>query len=69
MAEATTPAAHSTATPPRTREWIRTATLWAAAVPLLLAPAAFAFNSGGYFYKPQLFGGVDPRREGVALGD
>src|SRR2546423_5828489 len=59
MAEATTPAAHSPATPMRTRGWtIRTATLWVAAVALLLSPAAFAFNSGGYFYKPQLFGGM-----------
>jgi hypothetical protein len=37
---------------------MRTATLWVAAVPLLLAPAIFAFTSGGFFYKPQLFGGI-----------
>jgi hypothetical protein len=33
-------------------------TLWVAAVALLLAPAAFAFNSGGYFYKPQDIAGI-----------
>src|SRR5438552_12981156 len=58
MAEATTPATHSAATPARTNGSIRIATLWVAAVALLLAPAAFAFNSGGFFYKPQDFGGI-----------
>ena len=56
MAEATTPATQSAATPARTN--VRIATLWVAAVALLLAPAAFAFNSGGFFYKPQLFAGI-----------
>src|SRR5436190_2986962 len=56
MAEATTPATQSAATPARTN--VRIATLWVAAVALLLAPAAFAFNSGGFFYKPQDFGGI-----------
>jgi hypothetical protein len=58
MAEATTPATHSTTTPARTIGSIRTATLWVAAIPLLLASAIFAFNSGGFFFKPQLFGGI-----------
>src|SRR3954454_5319754 len=58
MAEATTPATHSPTTPARTIGSIRTATLWVAALPLLLAPAIFAFNSGGFFFKPQLFGGI-----------
>src|SRR3954452_22209831 len=58
MAEATTPATQSAATPARTIGTIRIATLWVAAVVLLLAPAAFAFNSGGYFYKPQDFAGI-----------
>src|SRR4051794_17597871 len=56
MAEATTPATQSAAMPARTN--VRIATLWFAAVALLLAPAAFAFNSGGVFYKPQDFGGI-----------
>ncbi|MFL5887107.1 MAG: O-antigen ligase family protein [Thermoleophilaceae bacterium] len=46
------------ATPARTNSAIRIATLWVAAVALLLAPAALAFNSGGFFYKPQDFGGI-----------
>src|SRR5438552_376120 len=58
MAEATTPATQRPATPARTIGSIRTATLWVAAILLLLAPAGFAFNSGGYFYKPQLFAGM-----------
>src|SRR3954447_8562287 len=58
MAEATTPATQRPATPARTIGSIRTATLWVAAILLLLAPAGFAFNSGGYFYKPQLFAGI-----------
>src|SRR5437763_2664496 len=58
MAEATTPATQRPATPARTIGSIRTATLWVAAILLLLAPAGFAFNSGGFFYKPQLFAGI-----------
>ena len=58
MAEATTPATQRPATPARTIGSIRTATLWVAAILLLLAPAGFAFNSGGYFYRPQLFAGI-----------
>src|SRR4051794_10796991 len=58
MAEATTPATQRPATPARTIGSIRIATLWVAAVVLLLAPAALAFNSGGYFYKPQDFAGI-----------
>src|SRR3954468_1556010 len=58
MAEATTPATQRPATPARTSGAIRIATLWVAAVALLLAPAAFAFNSGGFFYKPQDIGGI-----------
>jgi hypothetical protein len=58
MAEATTPATQSATTPPRTISSIRIATLWAAAICLLLAPAALAFNSGGYFFKPQDFAGI-----------
>src|SRR5690349_8103761 len=58
MAEATTPATQMTTAPARTNSGIRIATLWVAAVALLLAPAAFAFNSGGFFYKPQDFGGI-----------
>jgi hypothetical protein len=58
MAEAATPATQSPATPARTIGSIRIATLWVAAVALLLAPAVFAFNSGGYFYKPQDLAGI-----------
>src|SRR3954449_9979651 len=69
MAEATTPATQRPARPARTSGAIRIATLWVAAVALLLAPAAFAFNSGGFFYKPQDIGGVGgvapPRADGV----
>src|SRR6059036_3912228 len=54
MSDAATPAAHTATTTQRTRTRADTAPLWVAAVPLLAAPTALAFFSGGYFPGPQL---------------